>query len=75
VSKLLMLTGQRRGEIEYMVLDGTVATISGKSTKNKRTHTWTPPITAWSGAFDRSPVVRRLGGMVWGLASLLATMC
>lgn len=44
--KLLILTGQRRGEIEHIDLEGTTATIPGKSTKNKRTHTFPVPTMA-----------------------------
>jgi len=38
VVKLLMLTGQRRGEIAHISLDGDLATISPAHTKNKRAH-------------------------------------
>ena len=38
--KLLMLTGQRRGEIAHITLDGDLATIPSQFTKNHRTHTF-----------------------------------
>ena len=38
--KLLMLTGQRRGEIAHLSLDGDLATIPSQFTKNHRTHTF-----------------------------------
>ena len=33
-----MLTGQRKGEIQHITLDGDLATIPSARTKNKRTH-------------------------------------
>ena len=36
--KLMALTGQRKGEIQHMTLDGELATIPSAHTKNKRTH-------------------------------------
>jgi integrase len=38
IVKLLILTGQRRGEIAYISLQGDEATILAKYTKNKLTH-------------------------------------
>ena len=36
--KHMMLTGQRRGEIQHITLNGDIATIPSHHTKNKRTH-------------------------------------
>lgn len=44
--KLLILTGQRRGEILYIGVDDDLATINGRFTKNKRTHTFPLPAAA-----------------------------
>ncbi|WIM10531.1 integrase family protein [Enhydrobacter sp.] len=40
VVKLLILTGQRRSEIEHIVLKGDLATIPGRYVKNHRDHTF-----------------------------------
>lgn len=58
--KLLMLTGQRRGEIQHIVLDGDIATIAGAYVKNKRTHAF--PVGAMVQELLQKP--RAFGG--WG---------
>lgn len=40
IVKLLILTGQRRGEIQHISIDGDLATIPGEHTKNGRPHTF-----------------------------------
>jgi integrase len=58
IVKILMLTGCRRGEVEHMVLEGDLVTISAQHTKNGRIHTFPVPSEAqkclseprkWSG--------------------------
>lgn len=46
IVKVLMLTGQRRGEVEHMQLEGDLVTIPAEHTKNKRTHTFPIPVEA-----------------------------
>ena len=58
--RLLILTGQRRGEIEHIKVDGDVATISAQFTKNKRTHTF--PILQEATEYLSKP----LGWGGWG---------
>ena len=53
--RLLMLTGQRRGEIEHIVLDGDLATILGEHTKNGRTHIF--PVGEMTNELLRKPRV------------------
>lgn len=43
IVKVLILTGQRRGEVEHMVLADDLVTIAAEHTKNKRTHTFPVP--------------------------------
>lgn len=40
IVRLLILTGQRRSEIEHFILDGDTITIPGEHTKNRKTHTF-----------------------------------
>ncbi|MCW3477054.1 tyrosine-type recombinase/integrase [Limobrevibacterium gyesilva] len=44
--KVLMLTGQRRGEVQHITLEGDVANIPGAHTKNKRAHAFPVPVSA-----------------------------
>jgi integrase len=60
VVKLLILTGQRRGEPEYMTLEGDLVTIAGAYTKNHRTHSF--PVGQRAQELLTKP--RRWGG--WG---------
>ena len=46
IVKVLMLTGQRRGEVEHMTLEGDLVTIPAAYTKNGRTHTFPIPLEA-----------------------------
>jgi len=44
--KVLILTGQRRGEVAHMTLEGDMVTIPSSHTKNHRTHTFPVPFIA-----------------------------
>lgn len=60
IVRLLILTGQRRGEIEHISLEGDLATIPGQYTKNGKTHTF--PVGPM--AQERLAKPRKWGG--WG---------
>jgi integrase len=60
IVQLLILTGQRRGEIEHISLEGDLATIPSEYTKNHRTHTF--PVGPM--ALERLQKPRKWGG--WG---------
>jgi integrase len=81
--KVLMVTGQRRGEIAHVALAGDLATISGAHTKNKRMHTFpVPPLAAellaqslhWSGwGKSKERLDRASGVSAWTLHDLRRT--
>lgn len=54
IVKVLMLTGQRRGEVAHMQLDGGLVTIPAKHTKNGRAHTF--PVTGLAANLLATPL-------------------
>lgn len=52
--RLLILTGQRRGEIPFITLEGDLGHISGSHTKNGRAHTFPMPSEAQN--YTRKPL-------------------
>lgn len=54
IVKVLMLTGQRRGEVEHMVLERDVVTIAAEHTKNRRTHAF--PVTGLAANLLGTPL-------------------